>query len=282
MKVERAHPAEHIPVVDGRRPIFILVLGSDARSRDPQAVAQNRADSIHVVGLNPARKQATILGFPRDSWVGIPGNGNGRINDAMVLGGPQLMVQTIEQLTGLHMDYYALTSFEGFKDLVDDLGGIRVDIPYEMKDEFSKADFREGWEVLNGFDALAFTRDRHDVPNGDFSRSENQGIFLLSALTQFHRQASKDPTTILTWMAAGLRNIQTDLPFNDLVKLAFTASKLPTKEVTNLVVPGSIASINGASIVKLSSDAERLYDDMRKDGVIAAPDRDKHLKDAGD
>lgn len=282
MKVGRAHPAEHVPVLDGRRPIFILVLGSDARSRDPHAVAQNRADSIHVVGINPARQQATILGFPRDSWVDIPGNGNGRINDAMVHGGPQLMVETIEHLTGLHMDYYALTSFEGFKDLVDDLGGIRVDIPYEMHDELSKADFREGWEVLNGFNALAFTRDRHDVPNGDFSRSENQGVFMVAALTQFHRQASKDPTVILTWMAAGMRNVQTNVPFNDLVELAFTASKLQSKAVTNLVVPGSIDSINGASIVKLSSHAERLYDDMRKDGVIAGPDPDNHLKDAGD
>ena len=92
-----AHPAEHYPPI-GTKPITFLVLG-DSTGR---TVEESRiSDSIHLVGYNPQLDRATILGFPRDLWIPIPGHGTTKINAATQYGGPQLMIQTIEDLTGI-------------------------------------------------------------------------------------------------------------------------------------------------------------------------------------
>ena len=79
-QIEQAH-AEHVPVLDGSEPIFVLLIGSDARPGEE--VAELRADSIHIVAVNPAKSKMTIVGFPRDSLVPIPGFGTTKINEAM-------------------------------------------------------------------------------------------------------------------------------------------------------------------------------------------------------
>ena len=102
-----------------------------------------RGDSLHIVGVNPAKGAISILGIPRDSYVPIPGVGTRKINEAL-LHGPDLMVKTVEQLTGVAIDGYVLTGFAGFQDLVNAVGGIGVDVPYAMHDPYSHADFPPG------------------------------------------------------------------------------------------------------------------------------------------
>src|SRR5204863_6694988 len=102
--IGHAH-AGYTPALDGSKPIFILVLGSDSRPGTP--VDRGLSDSIHIMAINFAKNQVTILGIPRDSWVPIPGRGSAKINSAMADGGPQLAIQTIESLTGIRFDYYA-------------------------------------------------------------------------------------------------------------------------------------------------------------------------------
>ena len=126
LQVGRAH-AEHEPALDGSEPIFILVLGSDARPGTP--VERGLADSIHILGLNPAKGKATLLGFPRDSYVPLSSGGTNKINAAMPQGGPGAMVTTVERLTGIELDYYMLTGFKGFADTLDDIGGLTIDLP---------------------------------------------------------------------------------------------------------------------------------------------------------
>ena len=94
-----AHPAQAFPALTGKRPIFVLALGSDARPGE--VIGRQRSDSIHIIGLNPAKQRASILGFPRDSFVNIPGHGSNKINSAMAAGGPPLAIKTIEALTGI-------------------------------------------------------------------------------------------------------------------------------------------------------------------------------------
>ena len=122
--------AAFVPSLQGTEPIFILFLGSDAREGEP--VDGSRSDSIHLVGINPAKHRATVLGFPRDSWVDIPGQGSDKINSAMFYGGPESTVKTIESITGITIDYYALTSFRGFTETVNGIGGLVVDVPFPM------------------------------------------------------------------------------------------------------------------------------------------------------
>jgi polyisoprenyl-teichoic acid--peptidoglycan teichoic acid transferase len=268
ISVGLAHPeqAQNLPGLTGTKPFFILSLGSDARPG--QAISGERSDSIHIIGINPARRRASILGFPRDSWVPIPGHGTNKINSALTFGGPALTVQTIEQLTGIHIDYYMLTSFGGLTNMVDAIGGIVVNVPYPMNDPYSGADFNAGVQKLNGKEALAFSRNRHDTPDGDLSRSLNQGTLLISALRQLHGQFAKDPAAVVTWLAAGVKNVQTKLSIQQLLTLAFTALSIPARHVTNQIVPATTGDVGGASVVFIQPSAKAVYADMKNDGLI--------------
>ncbi|MEX2407161.1 MAG: LCP family protein [Actinomycetota bacterium] len=265
-QIEQAH-AEHSPVLDGSEPIFVLLIGSDARpGEDP---TETRADSIHIVAINPAKAKATIVGFPRDSLVPIPGAGTTKINAAMTIGGPELVVETVEQLTGLTMDYWALTWFEGFKSMIRDVGGLSMDVPFDVFDTFAGAEITAGPQVLSGPDALAFARTRHALPAGDFGRSENQGRLMVAALAQFRKEFSKDPSRLLTWIGAGLRNAQTDVPLDELMTLAFTATTINPKRVVNVVLPGSVGMSGTVSIVSLNQTTlDAISSDLANDGLL--------------
>ncbi|HLB61598.1 MAG TPA: LCP family protein [Actinomycetota bacterium] len=264
-QIGKAH-AEFTPAMDGSEPIFILFIGSDARPG--QAVDRQRADSIHLVGINLEQHRAAILGFPRDSWVPIPGYGTQKINASMVYGGPPLVVETVESLTGITIDYYVLTSFEGFKAMVDSIGGMVVEVQVPMFDRYAKTHFDPGRYRLNGHDTLGFARDRHSLSSGDFGRSENQGRVFLFALRQFQKEYAKDPSRLLTWIGAGLRNTESTLSIRETLELAFTAASISPKDIENMVTPGSTGSQGGASVVYISSSAQAIYRDMADDGLV--------------
>ena len=273
VEVGVAHPAESFPTLDGSKPIFILVLGSGARPPTPPE--HGLADSIHIVSYNPQLQTGSILGIPRDSWVPIPGHGSNKINAAMGWGGTSLMITTVENLTGIHINFFMVTGFSGFENFINALPRIKFVAPYDMHDPYSKADVKKGSNYINGHGALGVTRDRHDVPNGDFSRSSNGGLMLLAILTQFKKQFNQDPSRFLTYLGAGLGNVKTDIPYDQLVTLALTSRFVNPKSVVNIVAAGSIGNESGLSTVDLSSSNKKIYDDMKDDGVIS-----KHAKGA--
>jgi polyisoprenyl-teichoic acid--peptidoglycan teichoic acid transferase len=266
MELHSAHGASFVPALEGKGPLFILALGSDARPG--QGMEHERSDSIHLIGVNAKTHQASILGFPRDSWVNIPGHGTGKITTAMVLGGPELVVQTIESVTGIQIDFWLLTSFWGLRNMVNAIGGLTIDVPTDMSDSYSNAYFTAGEHHMNGKQALSFARDRHDVPGGDLGRSKNQGILMLAALAKLHRVFEKNPAKIFTWVAVGWRQFHTDLDVATLVQLALAATTIPTENVSNVVVPATTGSVGEASVVFISSSASSVYADMKADGVI--------------
>jgi polyisoprenyl-teichoic acid--peptidoglycan teichoic acid transferase len=266
VEIHSVHGASFVPALEGQRPLFILVLGSDARPG--QAIAGQRTDSIHLIGIDPAHDRATILGFPRDSWVPIPGHGVNKINTAMTFGGPALTVRTVENLTGIRIDFWALTSFNGLVNMVNGIGGLTVFIPQALHDRFSGAFFSRGVHRLRGAQALAFARDRHDFLSGDISRSKNQGTIMVAALDRLHAVFAKRPSELLAWIALGWRNIHTDLSPQVLLQLALTATQVPVKKVNNLVVPSSTGTVGAQSVVFIQPSARRLYADMRADGII--------------
>jgi LCP family protein required for cell wall assembly len=266
IEVGPAH-AGFVPTLDSHQPIFVLLLGSDARPGEP--IGHERTDSIHVLAINPAKHRASVLGFPRDLYVPIPDHGTDKINSAMFYGGTDLAVRTVEQLTGITLDYWALTSFGGFQGMINGIGGLTVDVPFAMHDSFSRADFEPGVQKLDGGQALAFARDRHSLPEGDFGRTENQGRLMIASLMQFRKEFRKDPSRMLTWLGAGLRNLQTDVPIDELLSLAFTASTINPKHVVNVVVPGTIAMSGNQSVVNLTSQAQMIFDDLKNDGLVS-------------
>jgi LCP family protein required for cell wall assembly len=259
--------ASFVPALQGQRPLFILALGSDARPGEQ--IERERSDSIHIIGINLATHHATILGFPRDSWVHIPGHGTDKINSALVYGGPELMAKTLESITGLRIDFWLLTSFPGLVAMVNGIGGLTVRVPFAMSDPFSHAHFSRGVHHMTGKQALAFARDRHDPPRGDLDRSHDQGILFVSALSKLHVLFQKDPGVVFNWLAVGWQHVHTDLPVSTLLQLALTASQVDPKNVVNIVVPATTGQVGSASVVFILGSAKSVYADMRADGVVS-------------
>jgi LCP family protein required for cell wall assembly len=259
--------AAFAPGLPSNGPLFVLVIGSDAR---PGRSAVNaRADSIHIVGVNPRLGRVSILGIPRDSWVAIPGSGTNKINAALAIGGPELLVRTVEQVSGIHIDAFVLTGFVGFERLVDAVGGIDVRIPYPIDDSAAGAHLKAGPEHLNRSEALAFARARHDVPAGDFSRSFNQGRLIIAALATLRRQvANGRPAALLPWVLAGSRSLQTDLSPSQIFELLLAAPAFEPSRAQNEVASGSGTTIGGLSVVVLGQRARALFRDLRDDAVL--------------
>jgi LCP family protein required for cell wall assembly len=265
--VGRAHEAGYIPYPETTRPMFILVLGSDARPGEP--VDRSRSDAIHVVGIDFPRHRASVIDIPRDSWVEIPGHGFDKINAAMPLGGVPLTVRTVEDLTGIRFDYYALTSFPGLKAMVDGIGGLRIRVPYDIDDPTDGGPpIAAGSRTLDGDSALAFARARHFVPGGDFGRTQNQGAMLIAALRQFQATTDRDPGSILPWIATLVQNVQTDLPLDEVTALAYAATRIPASDVNNVGLIGTTGFEGTQSVVHLSPRSKAIFADIREDGVV--------------
>jgi LCP family protein required for cell wall assembly len=262
--IQRAHRGAATPSLKGR--VTFLVIGSDSgapRHGRGGSAEGGRADSIHLVVLDAAKRRGISIGFPRDSYVPIPGLGTSKINAAMSSGGPSRLIRTIEQLTGIRVDYYALTSFDGLADIVNKVGGVTVRVDQNLVDSFSGANLREGTQKLNGGQALAYSRARHGTPQGDLTRSKHQGQVLLGGLATFQKQVAKDPAQVMKWLAILNDEVKTDIPFPDLVRLALVATQVPPGNIRNVVAPGTPGSAGGASVVRLQSAAFALFSRVR-------------------
>lgn len=267
MQIGDAH-AEYAPSLRGDRPIFILILGSDSRPGTP--LDRGLCDSIHILGINPKAKRASLVGIPRDSYVPLATGGTSKINVALAQGGAQAMIDTVEDLAGVTFDYYVITGFEGLARIFDALGGLKIDVPYPFEGHESTS-FEEGRQTLTGAQALEYSRTRKSLSHGDFDRSMNQGRILVSAFSQFKAEFRSDPTALFHWIAVGMRNVVTDVPLQELLTLAFTSSEIRPKRITNLVAVGSIGSAGGASVVNLPSP-HPVFQDIASDGYVLAED----------
>lgn len=246
------------------QPLFIAVLGSDTRN-GPVSGGGGRCDAIHILAINPQAKAGTILNFPRDSWVDIPGRGTNKINSACSSGGGPLMVQTLKNLTGIPIQYYAITEFSHFVAFIEELGGIDINVPYPMNDPPSGANFAAGNIHMGGGQALAFTRNRKDTPKGDFSRTENQGILMLASLAKF-RAESGDPHRLFEIIRVARRHTEITVPFGELVRLGLLAKDIDPAAIQNQTVPGSTGSAGGASVVFLAPGD--LYSRVKDDALL--------------
>ena len=267
--IARAHDGTHGPSFT--KPIYVLVVGGDARQGNPQHV---RIDSIHILAIDPVSLKGSLVGIPRDSYVPIPGHGTDKINAAGYFGGPELMMQTVENISGCTFDYYMLTSFVGFVRLVDDFGGVTFDVDrgahgngYHEKGS-SKINLNPGRQRLTGEQSLAWSRFRHDRPRGDFDRSFAQGQLAVAALAEARKDYKAKPGTALRNLGAMLKNIKTTVPLAEALKLGLLALRMNPENVKNIVLDGGSANVNGASVVKLSGSATDQMHDACDDGIL--------------
>lgn len=260
--VGRVH--ETYQPTDGK--VFILVIGNDARSGNP---LNSRSDAIHIVGINSETLRGGILNFPRDSWVPIPGYGSAKINEALYRGGPDLLAQTLENLTGIHLDYWVMVGFEDFRKIIQGLGGVKMHLPTAVHDPTgSGARLRAGTQVLGGHQSLAYLRTRHSFGGGDVTRTTNQGTFLKALLKKLRAQTDRSPAALLRWMSITQRFARYDISAEEMLRLGVTATKVKPKDVGNVTVPVSVGTVGAASVVFISSSAQNIYARFRQTGEL--------------
>ncbi|GAA3848295.1 LCP family protein [Saccharothrix violaceirubra] len=163
-----------------------LLVGSDARDDLTEEqktqlstgdAGGRRTDTIMLLHIPEGSGKATLVSVPRDSYVDIPGNGKNKINAAFAIGGPRLLVQTVEGATGVYVDHYMEIGFGGFAGIVDAIGGVDMCIEQPMKDPLAGLDLQPGCQELDGAQALGFVRTRA-FARADLERVQNQRKFL--------------------------------------------------------------------------------------------------------
>jgi LCP family protein required for cell wall assembly len=225
-----------------------LLVGSDSRADAATTgegnqiwkPGQQRTDTIMLLHLPADRKKAYIVSFPRDSWVEIPGYGQQKINAAFSFGGPKLLIETMENLTGVRIDHYGAIDFEGFKSMTDALGGVTVNIKQSVYDPARKKRWEAGRQKLNGDDALLFVRQRYNLPNGDFDRIKRQQAFLGALAKQAaDRGTLTNPLKLDRFLSALTKSISVDegVSAGDLRSLALSMRGVRPSDVMFMTLP---------------------------------------------
>jgi len=198
--------------------VTFLLVGTDSRSDTPTTgtdagpgvdPGSERSDVLMLARVDPARTGASVVSIPRDSWVDIPGRGPGKINAAYAFGGPPLLVQTVEQLTGVRIDRFAVIDFAGFRGMVDAVGGIEVQVAEATGNE--GVAFTQGLNQLDGARALAYVRQRYDLPRGDIDRAQRQQNALRALLDKAVSSGLlADPVQLYRLLDAVSRSVSID------------------------------------------------------------------------
>lgn len=219
-----------------QEPFSMLMLGVDERDGD-----KGRSDTMIVLTVNPQKKSVKMLSIPRDTRTEIVGHGTqDKINHAFAFGGAKMSMDTVENFLDIPIDYYMKINMEGFKDIVDAVGGVTVqnDLDFTSDD----IHFAKGTHTLNGKEALAYSRMRHDDPSGDFGRQSRQRAIIeavikegasLSSLTKYNE----------VFDALG-NNIQTNLTFDDMMDIQKNYRDA-SKSITQSSINGNGTKIDG-------------------------------------
>lgn len=260
-----------------------LLVGSDSREglddaqRDELSAGDaggRRTDSMMLVHIPAGGGEPALISLPRDSYVPVPGYGWDKMNAAFSYGGPQLLSQTVEQSTGVHIDHYAEIGFGGFADLVDAVGGVNVQLDQPIDDEQAGVNLPAGDVHLDGPTALGFVRARYALEGGDLERAENQRK-LLGALVDktMSPQTFLNPYRLYKLSTQGAQTFLVDNGAHvwNLVSLARAMGKVSGDGGVTTSVPfGDFEETSdGQSVVRWdSTDASRLFEAVSQDQPI--------------
>ena len=247
----------------GGGPRWVLAIGSDARKGQP--LERTRADVLQVIGID-GKGGGGVMGMARDLWVPLATGGKGKINSAMVFGGPRAQVSTVRSVTGLPVEGYVVIGFSGFKKIVDDEGGIPIVIPKTVVASHAKnLVIKAGAQTLSGAEALAYARERKTLPDGDFGRSRHQGEVILAAAIKAKLAGPiAIPSALTSFSTVGRSNLSAEQI------LTFTAGlhQLSPLQVGRGVAQGAFGWAGQQSIVVLGRQARTLFAEFR-DGNLS-------------
>ncbi|MEH7384295.1 LCP family protein [Bacillus sp. JJ1521] len=224
------------PVQISTDPVSILLLGIEDYSDE---FDKGRSDTLMVATFNPSQGNMKLLSIPRDTLVKIPGRKNrDKINHSFSYGGKELTIETVEDFLDIPIDYFVTVNFQGFINIVDELGGVNVEVPFDFSDINNKWDrfyFKEGKMHLDGEEALVYARMRKYDPRGDFGRNDRQKQIVMSVIDKL-----STPKTLLKIDDIGAeigRNVETNLRIREALAFRkkysdFNSTKIETLNIT--------------------------------------------------
>ena len=236
-----------------------------------------RTDSIILVHVPSGDGPRALISVPRDSFLSIPGQGEDKVNAAFAIGGPELLVETLEQRTGLRIDGYAEIGFAGFAGVVDSLGGVDICVPFDMDDPRAHINLQEGCQTLDGPTALGYVRARYSDPRGDLGRAERQRQFLGAIMDR----AATPSTVLIPWRwwgftqsAAGGMAVGDNTSMLDMGQVLLTMRGVSGGQTLSLQVP--VANMNaqtsaGSAVIWDDAAADRLFQQIRDGEPLVAP-----------
>lgn len=241
-----------MPSGDGGQWLNVMLAGVDQRKNEP-----SRSDTLMVAMLNLKEKSIQVISIPRDTRVKIEGiSYKTKINHSHSIGGVDLTRKTVEELLGIPIHNYVETNFEGFKNIIDDLGGVDIEVEKRMYYPAEGINLRKGFQHLDGDGALSYVRFRSDG-KGDLPRIERQHKFL-SALSEQVLQ----PKTLLKLpkISGELHdNIDTDMSVRDMLVLTGEFKNVKPENVRFADIPGSPKYVNGASYYVVDQDKLKIF-----------------------
>jgi len=266
-------------------PITFLLVGSDTRADIASGeLPDARSDAIMIARFSADREHAQIISIPRDSWVDIPGYGNNKINAAYAYGGPTLLIQTVENLTGVRIDHYAAIDFDGLIDVTDALGG--VDVYVAETTSWGDYTFTAGINHLDGDAARWYVGQRYDLPGGDFDRVKRQQNYLRSMFTKlFSKGVFTSPTELNSVLTTVTSSIAVDdsLSTTDMLTMAYSLKGLTPDTIDFFTAPVLGTGTEGsASVVYLDTNTgARMWGYLNTDSLSQNADEfsDEALSD---
>ncbi|MGY1684748.1 LCP family protein [Geodermatophilus sp. SYSU D00867] len=269
---EDARPAPATPAEEaGADPVTFLLVGTDSRgSTDEGIAAGGRSDAIMIARFSGDRQHAQLISIPRDSWVDVPGYGMNKVNAAYAFGGPTLLIQTVEQVTGVRIDHYVAIDFDGIVQVTDDLGG--VDVVVAETTSNGPYTFPAGVNHLDGDQARWYLGQRYGLEGGDFDRVRRQQQFIEAVFSQlFSSGTLSDPGRLDAALLAVTSAVAVDdtLGNGDLLSLAYSLRGLRPENVDSFTAPVLGTGTEGAaSVVYLDEvTGERMWAYLRNDSL---------------
>ncbi|WP_264739720.1 LytR family transcriptional regulator [Cytobacillus firmus] len=245
---EKSEKRKEQITLEKKEPFSVLMLGVDEREGD-----SGRSDTMIVLTVNPEKNSVKMLSIPRDTRTEIVGKGiDDKINHAYAFGGIEMSMNTVENFLDVPIDYYMQINMEGFKDIVDAVGGVTVNNDLDFT--YEGVTFPKGSITLNGEKALKYSRMRYEDPRGDFGRQLRQRQIIQEVIRQ---GASFSSLTKFDDIFEALgNNIKTNMTFNEMVDIQ-KHYKNAGKDIEQMTIEGSGQKINSIWYL-LVSDEEKL------------------------
>ena len=270
---EASRPAPASPTAAGVEgtPLTFLLVGSDTREPTADGEAPSgRSDAIMIARVSADRSSAQLVSIPRDSWVDIPGYGLDKINASYAYGGPTLLIQTVEQLTGVRIDHFVAIDFEGLAEVTDALGGVEVVVAETTTN--GGYTFEAGRNRITGEEVRWYLGQRYGLPGGDFDRVKRQQQFIKAVMDTL---ISRDTFGDLGKLDASLRAVgnsvavDSGLGNTDVIQMAYSMRGLTQESIDFFTAPVLGTGREGeASVVYLDdTTAERMWEYLRTDSL---------------